>query len=656
MPSPAIIQAMRQAVAHHQAGRLAEAEAVYRRVLQQDPRDADALQLLGLLHHQTGRSDVAAELISKAITIRPRAEFFVNLSQALKGLGKTREALEACQRAVQMAPNIPEAWNNLGSALREAGRIDEAIGAFNKAISLRPNYVIAHNNLGNALAAMGKGAEAEAALRKAVSLDPNYAEAHSNLGHLLGRMGKLDEGVEHCSQAIQLRPNLVAAYVNLGTGLHLQGRFDEGNAAFERGVQLDPNHAGLQENLITGMNYTTRFMPDQTRDAHVAWSRRFAASRTTTHANAKDPNRKLRAGYVSPDLKRHSVAYFLEPILEHRDRDRFEVFAYSNTDLADEVTVRLRASCDHWRDIRNETDDRAAEMIAADQIDVLIDLAGHTTGNRLGVFARRPAPVQMTYLGYPNTTGLDAIDYRITDELADPIGMTESHYTEKLIRVPAPFICYRPPENSPPVSEPPILRNGFPTFGSFNKAAKVGRETIELWSQVLAAIPSARLVIKSRGVASEGSRRRIRDGFASQQVDPARVQLIEANQSLADHLAMYGQIDIALDTFPYHGTTTTCEAMWMGAAVVTLAGRAHVSRVGVSLLTSVGLTDHIAADPAGFVQIAQSLAADASRLSRLRGELRNRLGASPLCDGARLAKSLEDAYRQAFIAWCTSAA
>jgi predicted O-linked N-acetylglucosamine transferase (SPINDLY family) len=398
------------------------------------------------------------------------------------------------------------------------------------------------------------------------------------------------------------------------------------------------------------MNYTTRFTPEQTRDAHGAWSHRFAASRTRMHSNTKDSNRKLRIGYVSPDLKRHSVAYFLEPILEHRDRGRFEVFLYSNTDLADEVTARLRTASDHWRDIRNESDDRAAEIIAADRIDILIDLAGHTTGNRLGVFARRPAPVQITYLGYPNTTGSDAIDYRIVDELTDPLGMTESHNVERLLRVPAPFICYRAPENAPPVADPPIVRNGFPTFGSFNKGAKVGRECIELWSRVLREIPTARLIIKSRGVGSEGSRQRIHDGFASHQIDPARVQLVEANQALSDHLAMYGEIDVALDTFPYHGTTTTCEAMWMGVPVVTLAGRIHVSRVGVSLLTSIGLTDHIAHDPNEFTAIAQRL----TQPTMSRQSLRDRLAASPLCDGARLARSLETAYRQAFTAWSQS--
>lgn len=651
--SPQVVQAMRQAVALHQAGRLAEADAIYRRVLEVEPRNPDALQLLGLLHHQAGRNELAVEMIAKAIQLRPAPEFFVNLSQAYRALGKMRESLEACRRAVQMAPSLPEAWNNLGSALKDAGEVREAADAYRRAIQLRPGYAVAHNNLGNALGALDDAVGAEASLVQAIRLDPSYAEAYSNLGHLLTGLGRLDEAVSLCQRALQIRPNLVAAYMNLGTALHLQGRFDEGNAAFARGAQLDPNHARLHENLLSGFNYTTRWTPQQALDAHVTWAQRFAESAKPPAAFAIDrnPSRKLRIGYVSPDFKRHSVAYFLEPILQHHDRGRFEVTGYSSTDIADAVTERLKARCDRWRDIAGMSDAAAAELVRQDAIDVLIDLAGHTTGNRLGLFGLRPAPVQVTYLGYPSTTGLSTIDYRITDGLCDPPGLTEAFHSERLLRIDPPFICYRPPEDAPPVADPPALRNGFVTFGSFNKIAKAGPETIELWAKVLRATPTSRLLLKSRGLSSEGSRRRLLDSFARHSIDAARIELVEGDQPLASHLAMYGRLDVALDTFPYHGTTTTCEALWMGVPVISLAGQTHVARVGASLLSAVGRPEWVAASGADFVAAAQSWAADADGLARTRQTVRKEVARSPLCDGPRLTRALEAAYTKAFASW-----
>ena len=576
---------MQQAVALHNAGRLAEAEKVYRDVLQKDPRNADALQLLGLIEHQKGNNERAVELIRKAVTIRPRAEFLINLAQAHKALGKTQEALEATQRALQMAPNIPEGWNNLGSLLKDLNRSAEAADAFRKAIALRPNYAVAHSNLGNALAQLGDAKGSEAALRRAVTIDPNYAEGYSNLAHLLTVLGRLEESVLLCRRAIALKPQLGAAYSNLGKALHAQGLMDEGNEALRVGAAADPTNAQLHENLLGCFNHTTRWSPEEALAAHIAWAKRFAEPATppapiAPHANDKSPDRKLRIGYVSPDLRRHSVTYFLEPIFANCDRGAFEIFAYSNTEKLDDVTERLRNMCDGWRDIRALNDDEAAALIRQDRIDILIDLAGHTMNNRLAIFGRKPAPVQMTYLGYAGTTGLSTVDYRITDEISDPPGMTDAHYTEKLIRLSPPFLCYSPPPDAPAVADAPVLTNDFIRFGSFNNAAKIREETLALWSRVLAAVPNSRLVLKARALGDVGARRRIFDGFARHGIDAARLELIEAGQTLVDHLDAYKVMDVALDTYPYNGTTTTCEAMWMGVPVVTRAGRTHVSRVG----------------------------------------------------------------------------
>jgi predicted O-linked N-acetylglucosamine transferase (SPINDLY family) len=565
-------------------------------------------------------------------------------------LGRLQESLDACRRAVQLNPNVPEAWNNLGSALKDFNQPAEAAAAFERAIQLRPTYATAYNNLGNALSQLERFNEAERAFRRSLELNPNDHSTYSNLGFMLGSNGRLDEAVALCTRAVQIKPDFVAGYMNLGTAYHQQGKLDEGNAAYRQGAAIDPTHARLHENLLGAFTQTTRWTPAEMREAHQTWARKFATPKSPLPPVKvdRDPNRKLRIGYVSPDFRTHSVAYFIEPILEQHDRSKFEITLYAHVENPDHVSERLKKKCDRWRDVVALSEEQLAQTIRNDRIDVLVDLAGHTQGNRLIAFGYKPAPVQMTYLGYALTTGLEQIDYRLTDDVTDPPGMTESHYSEELIRLPAPFLCYRPPENSPEPVDPPVLRKGYITFGSFNRAPKAGPETIPIWAKLLTSVPNSRLMLKSKGFGDTGSRMRILDGFAARAVDPSRIDLVEANQKLAAHLAMYGEVDIGVDTFPYHGTTTTCEALWMGVPVVSLIGRTHVSRVGLSLLGAVGLTELAGESEDAYVQIATALASDRDRLTRLRRETRGRLIASPLCDAARLTRAIELAYRTAF--------
>ena len=641
---------MQQAVAHHQAGRFDIAEKAYREVLRADKRNADAMHLLGVLALQAKREQEAADLISKAITIRPQAEFFVNLAQAYKGLGRLAESIDACRRAVQLNANVPEAWNNLGSALKDSNQPAEAIAAFERAIQLRPTYATAYNNLGNALSQLERFTEAERAFRRSLELNPNDHSTYSNLGFMLGSNGRLDEAVALCTRSVQIKPDFVAGYMNLGTAYHQQGKLDEGNAAYRNGAAIDPTHARLHENLLGAFTQTTRWTPTEMREAHQTWARRFATPKAPLPPAKidRDPNRKLRIGYVSPDFRTHSVAYFIEPILEQHDRSKFEITLYAHVENPDHVTERLKKKCDRWRDVVALSEEQLAQTIRNDRIDILVDLAGHTQGNRLIAFGYKPAPVQMTYLGYALTTGLEQIDYRLTDDVTDPPGMTESHYSEELIRLPAPFLCYRPPENSPEPVDPPVLRKGYITFGSFNRAPKAGPETIPIWAKLLTAVPNSRLMLKSKGFGDTGSRMRILDGFAARGVDPSRIDLVEANQKLAAHLAMYGEVDIGVDTFPYHGTTTTCEALWMGVPVVSLIGRTHVSRVGLSLLGAVRLNELAGETEEAYIRLATALANDSDRLARLRRETRQRLIASPLCDAIRLTRAIEQAFRASF--------
>ena len=342
--------------------------------------------------------------------------------------------------------------------------------------------------------------------------------------------------------------------------------------------------------------------------------------------------RRLRLGYVSPDFNHHAVACFIEPVLAAHDRTRVEVFCYAAVRAPDRITARLRRLAEHWRDIAPLDDAAAAALIRADRPDLLVDLAGHTAHHRLGVFARRPAPVQATWLGYPNTTGLDAIGYRLTDAVADPPGQTEAFHSEKLVRLPATFSCYGPDADAPPVNDLPAARAGAVTFGSLNNFAKITPAVIALWSRLLRELPGSRLVLKSRGLGDAAVAARIRDAFAVHGIEPARLTLDGAELSVAAHLSLYHGIDIGLDPFPYNGTTTTCEALWMGVPVVTVTGANHVARVGASLLTHCGLTELVASDEAGYIAAAVALAGDPDRMTTLRRTMRDRLNAAPLTD------------------------
>jgi len=364
----------------------------------------------------------------------------------------------------------------------------------------------------------------------------------------------------------------------------------------------------------------------------------------------------LRVGYVSPDFRRHPVASFIEPILAAHDRKRFEVFCYAVHLKPDAVTARLKALADHWREIGSLDAEAAANLIREDGIDVLVDLAGHTANNRLAVFARKPAPMQATYLGYPGSTGLPAIDWRITDAVADPLGAAEALHTEKLMRLPETFQCFQKPSDAPAIGPVPMLKAGHVTFASFNMLAKVHPALVARWAGILHAVENSRLVLKAAPFRDAGTRAHYHAMFATHGIAAERIELLGYIQSPAAHFALYNRIDVALDTDPYNGATTTCEALWMGVPVVTLAGRSHVGRVGTALLTHLGLEDLIAATPEDYVARAVSLARDPAKLASLRETLRPRMEASSLTDPARFTKALEDAYREMWRQWCAKTA
>jgi predicted O-linked N-acetylglucosamine transferase (SPINDLY family) len=472
-------------------------------------------------------------------------------------------------------------------------------------------------------------------------------------GDRLLAAGQPAAALDAYDRALAAKPGSGAAELGRAAALFDLWRVDEGVAAYARAHALQPASPAAHSAWLFHLHYPATAEADALAAAHRTYGARFPAPAAPARTDPA-PERRLRIGYLSPNFSRHSVGYFVAPVLEHHDRDAFESVCYYLHPRSDDATARMRGLAGRWRDAAAWDDDRLERAIRDDGIDVLVDLAGHTKLNRLPVMARKPAPLQVTWLGYPDTTGLPAIGYRITDAVADPPGAADARHTEKLVRLPGPMLCYRPPEDAPPVATP-AARDGGVVFGSFNNADKLSVAAVALWSRVLAAVPDSRLLLKSARVGVPEAVERTRAAFAAHGVDPARIRLELWRERRADHLAAYADVDVALDTFPYSGTTTTCEALWMGTPVVTLAGGMHMSRVGASLLTHAGLADLVAADEAGFVATAVALARDAGRRAALRTSLRDRIAASPLTDARTHTRSLEAVYRGLWRDWCAGA-
>ncbi len=433
--------------------------------------------------------------------------------------------------------------------------------------------------------------EAVHLLTRAISLRPKFAEAHRDLGGAMLRQGNLEGAIASLQRALQLRPGFAEAWGSLGDAYQLEGKISQAIRCYRRLLELVPRAAKVHSNMLLSMNYDPRFSAEEVFHEHLRWAERHADPHfrdIQPHTNDRTPNRRLMIGYVSPDFRRHSVNYFAEPILAGHYREDFHVTCYSDAIRPDGVTRDLASLSDDFRDTHAMNDEQLAAQVRADGIDILVDLSGHTGNNRLGTFARKPAPIQVTYLGYPNTTGLAAIDYRITDALADPPGHSEHFHSEQLVRLPATFLCYQPPPDSPDVGPLPCLKAGYVTFGCFNILAKITDEVMALWARILQDLPNSRLVLKGRSnaLSAENRRQHVRDIFVNHGISPDRLELLGKEPSYAQHLTHYSRLDIVLDPFPYNGTTTTCEALWMGLPVVTLAGDRHVSRVGVSILTT----------------------------------------------------------------------
>jgi predicted O-linked N-acetylglucosamine transferase (SPINDLY family) len=610
-------EAFDRALALHKAGDLAGAEAAYRQVLGLEDQDTGALSGLAEVVYRAGRNSEAVGLISEA---------------------------------ARKFPTDPSVQMTLAIILGHEGKFDQAVAVYRRLIALRPDLAEAYTRMATPLLATGRAHEAIEACRRSLELRPDHMPTTVVLCSALSGVGDLDEVVALCRDGLSRHPEFRTLCVNLGWALREQGKVDEAIACYREALGK-----GMHKQIYDDLLFTLHFHPGYGREEiyreHREWAETFArprAGEVRPHGNDASPDRRIRLGYVAHDLGNNPVGRFMLPLLENHDRGGFEVFVYCDRRRADAVGDRLAAAAGVWRATGGVSDERLAERIREDRVDVLVDLIMHSNGSRLMAFARKPAPVQVTYLAYCSTTGLDSIDYRLTDWFLDPPGCPE-FYSEKSVRLPKCYWCYAPPGEAPDVGPLPALSKGHITFGCLNEFSKVTHAALSTWCDVLRRVGGSKLLLH----AKPGSQRAVvAEQVTRNGIDPARVEFV-GRIPLAEYFSQYNRIDIALDPFPYAGGTTTLDALWMGVPVVTLAGDTAVGRGGVSILSMIGLADQLASlTPDHYVATAVSLASDVPRLSDLRQDLRQRVWRSPLPDSRGFTRGVEDAFRGMWRGWC----
>jgi predicted O-linked N-acetylglucosamine transferase (SPINDLY family) len=611
-------QLVAQAGEHYAGRRLAEAEQLYRQALAHEPNDANALNGLALIALRVGRLADAERMLRSALARQPGfLPFYPTLASVLRAQNHLHECEQVLRAAVARAPDRPESYNDLGDFLRTLGRLPEAVALCRKSLELDPEFGPAHNNLGAAL--VEYPTEAAEHLRRALALLPQHEVTIQN---------------------------------NLAAALLAQGRVGEAIAARRRALEIAPDSLDVRGGLLYLLNYSPSVSAAELAEEHARYGALVerGLSPAASFPNDRQPSRRLRVGYVSGDFRRHPMEYFIEGIFAAHHRSDVEVFAYSQTAAPDATAARLRAKCDQWRDIHGLSDDQAAALVRRDTIDILVDLSQHSAGQRLGVFARRAAPVQMTYLGYPGATGVRSIRYRVIGAGMESASQREG--AEEMLQLPSTYFCYQP---SPDAGAVMLRRDSDQalTFGSFNRLAKLNDRVIDTWGRILSAVEGSRLLLMSAGLGEAATRKQLIDRFVALGIAPQRLDL-QPPRDLAGYFAAHHEIDIALDPFPFNGGTTTVHALWMGVPVVTLAGELPVGRMGVNILASAGMSEWVAGSIDEYVAIASRLAADRSRLVELRRTARQRLERSPIMQADAFARDLEKLYRDAWQRWCES--
>jgi predicted O-linked N-acetylglucosamine transferase (SPINDLY family) len=632
-----------------------EAIVEYEAAIARDPGHAESHNNLGTIYKTRLQLAEAERHFLATVTANPTfAAGHINLGLLRQMQGRLAEAGEDYRRALQLAPESAIARLGYGQVLQKQGRPGEAQQYYEEAIRLDPTYADAHLSLGHLCQICGRNDEAIVHCQNALRFHPEWPEAYSNLCVAWAELGRHDEALAAGERAISLWPDFALAYSNLGVSFQNQGLLDASIAAHRRAVACDPNNSGLHSNLLYALNFHPASTADSLLAEHLAWAARHAEPLTQAsapHENLRSAARRLRVGYVSPHFCEHAVNFFSQPILVAHDHERFEIFCYSDVGLPDDTTRVLEQHADQWRHVHGRTDAEVAEQIRADGIDILVDLTGHISGgSRMLLFARKPAPVQVTYIGYQNTTGMSAMDYRLTDAYSDPPGQTDRYHIERLERLPTTFFCYQPSSYAPPIGPLPAEKNGFITFGSINAFTKVTPQVLETWAEILRRVPEAHLVI--RADMTDSLKRRLATTFAEHGVQPERLELVN-RLPRPRYLELISRLDIALDPFPFNGHTTTCDCLWQGVPVVTLSGQTYASRFGGSGLTTLEMHDCITRSREEYLEAAVALAADRGRLINYRATLRDRMAASPLCDFRSFTRNLEAAYRRMWRDWCS---
>lgn len=631
------------------------AAEAFRQALALKPDYAEAANNLGLALEDLDEHGAAVASFKQAIALRPLyGEAYNNLAVSLKKARSFDEALVACERALELDPLSIDALNNKGNILHGQRRFAEAEQALRQALERWPDSGMLLSNLAGVLQTLNRDDEAQTLYLKAIEREPNLVEPLRNLGALLARQGRFADAEAVIRRALALNPDDGMSLNNLGIAVSGQGRLNEAIKCFSRMAALKPDYSNAQSNILFAMNYMQGVTLEQLGKAH----RRFGevwdkAPPDQTFTNPPEPGRRLRVGYVSPDFKRHVTAYFIEGVLAAHDRSKVEVFCYAEVDNADDMTECLKGLSDHWRWIAGQRDEEVAEMIRADGIDILVDLAGHTANNRLPIFGLKPAPVQVSWLGYPNTTGMTTIDYIFATPGYVPEAQRR-HMTETVYDLPRLPSCYKMPRCMPPVVESPCLASGTTTFGCFNNTTKVTLEVIETWSRLLEAVPGSRLFLKSIALGEPKTAVATAAAFGKLGVTAERL-IIEGPSEHKDYLAAYGRVDIALDPFPYNGGTTTFETLCVGVPLVTLRGDRWAGCNGSGILEAMDLQDLLVADDIdGYIAKAAALATDPQRLAQLRREIRPCFLATGIADSKLLTGEVEAAYREMWQRWCAS--
>ncbi len=660
--------------------RFEEAKSLLINACNKNESDHELWFLLGAINGQLGHFDAAIQCCKKVISLKQDYfEAYYNLGQSYIRQGRGKEALESFRNTLRLEPHhrqaqadlvtilqhqlftkhrktgagkrknkVPgnfEAIIKIGNTARERGDMGEALACYHAAEQQMPRQSDVLELLGQTYQDLRKADEAADYFRQLVNLYPDSAYAHFLLGNALKEGMNLSESMAEYEHAIKLKPDFIDALHNLGIAKMQDNEPAKAANIFQQVLDQDENRQDTRSCLLMCLNY----YEENSREVfveHRKWEH-YLGNFTPKQPQSSKINTKntLRIGYVSPDFRAHSVCFFIEPLLQQHDKAAFEVYCYSDVLNPDIVTRRIQPLASSWQDIQHLSDTELARQIRRDKIDILVDLAGHTARNRLAVFAHKPAPVQVTYLGYPNTTGLTTMDYRLTDAWVDPPGETEQLHSETLFRLANGFLCYDPHNDTATENTDPVT-GAYTTFGSFNNLAKLSPKVIALWARLLHTVPNAQLLLKTKPLKDPATQEKIYQQFAGHGINRKRVELVGWVTGRDEHLGLYNRVDIALDTFPYNGTTTTCEALWMGVPVITLAGHTHAGRVGVSLLSQVGLTEFIARDADHYIELAAYLASNREQLTQLRSELRSRVAASPLCDASGFARHVEDAYRQ----------